>query len=146
MYLDLNRWFSPRRSRIRRILRLMEERGGRATLFGPTNAKKLPLIQIFEAHHPTENENGLGVRCCSRCDTRWTSVLGSYLDGSPLAKLKVGRDYRVYASWPETIGLTCSKCRRSLCMAHVGKPEPAGPVPQAHEYQCPFCGGRMANA
>ncbi|MBO0828763.1 MAG: hypothetical protein J2P24_13385 [Streptosporangiales bacterium] len=141
--MDLDRFFNPRRSRIRRLRQLMDERGVDSTWFGPTDTTKLPLIQIHEAHHPTEKSTGLGVRRCGRCDKRWISVLGSYLDGSPLAKLKVGRDYRVYASWPETIGLTCRRCHRSLCMEHVGKPEQTGPVPQAHEYSCPFCSNPM---
>ncbi|MBO0875448.1 MAG: hypothetical protein J2P19_18870 [Pseudonocardia sp.] len=133
------RWFKRRRTG----LQPME--GHHATWFGPRNTTKPPLIQIMESHKLTE-ESGFGVRECHICRTRWKSVLGSYLDAGKLAKLKPGRDYKVYASWPETIGLTCRKCRRSLCMTHVGKPEPTGEAPQPRDYLCPFCGGRMHNA
>lgn len=112
---------------------------------GQKRAAQRPLIQIMEKHQITE-ESGFGVRDCHECDTRWISVLGSYIDSGELANLAAKGECRVYASWPETIGLTCRGCRRSLCMAHVGEPEATAEIPQPHDYRCPFCGDRMDNA
>lgn len=112
---------------------------------GRGKAGQRPLIQISESHQVTE-ESGYGVRDCHKCETRWRSVLGQLIDAGELAKLAARGECRVYASWEETIGLTCRECGRSLCMAHVGEPASTGDVPQPRDYRCPFCGGRMDNA
>lgn len=98
----------------------------------------LPLIQISEKDVPA-TAPGPGVRSCAECGETWRSHLGELADTGELDRLRTRGECRVYASWDETLGLTCRGCRHSLCVAHLGEPRTTANVPQANDYACPRC-------
>ena len=101
-----------------------------------------PLIQISETNEVATGP-GQGVRSCAECGTMWKSFLGELRDSGELDRKREMGEIRIYASWEETLGLTCAGCRRSLCVAHMGQPRTTEAVPQASDYVCPYCSGRL---
>lgn len=75
----------------------------------------------------------------------WRSHLGTLIDSGEYAEHKARGDYKIYASWEETIGLTCRGCGQSRCLEHLIKPQTTG-VPQVYEYTCPSCGEPLSHA
>jgi hypothetical protein len=74
----------------------------------------------------------------------WKSLLGELAESGELARLMARGEYRIHASWDQTIGLTCFQCRRSLCRDHLVQPRTGfSDVPQASDYVCPYCHDRM---
>ncbi|MCT2582909.1 hypothetical protein [Actinophytocola gossypii] len=102
-------------------------------------AGERPLIQIMEKHEPTTTGSGPGVRSCTECGRTWLSMLGQLADTGKLADYRSRGEVRIYASWEETIGLTCTSCRRSRCLDHTPPPTTSSGVPQATDHPCPTC-------
>ncbi|HEX2132306.1 MAG TPA: hypothetical protein VHH15_12170 [Actinophytocola sp.] len=101
-----------------------------------------PLIQVVEKDEPATGP-GPGVRSCVECGRTWKSMLGELADTGRLADYRARGEVRIYASWEETIGLTCTSCRRSFCLAHTPRPRNVSGVPQGADHPCPSCGNPL---
>jgi len=98
-----------------------------------------PKAIISEEHRPADTSSTHGVRVCDDCGRRWISYFGELMDSGRLDKLAARAECQVYASWEQTLGLTCAGCGRSLCREHLG-PEPrTGDAPQPWDYKCQHC-------
>jgi hypothetical protein len=104
---------------------------------GSVKPGQRPTITISESHAPMET-TGSGVRECTTCGIRWRSVYGELMDARELNKLTAQGDVSVTTSREQTIGLTCTGCRRSLCLEHLGQPLPTGSLAEGN-VRCPSC-------
>ncbi|GAB3415432.1 hypothetical protein [Flindersiella endophytica] len=103
-----------------------------------------PVAVIPEEHRPAEGSSSAhGLRTCDVCGERWISYFGELMDSGRLDRMAARADCRVYASWEQTLGLTCAGCGRSRCRQHLGQTLRTGGVPQPSDYRCAHCASPM---
>jgi hypothetical protein len=102
-----------------------------------------PVAVIPEEHRPADGSSRHGVRTCDVCGERWVSYFGELMDSGRLDRMAARADCRVYASWEQTLGLTCAGCGRSRCRQHLGQNRRTSEVPQPSDFHCVHCSSPM---